>query len=43
MKTCSECGKRIYRETPDDDEYGIAVVDGRQYPEVCPNCGAPVE
>jgi DNA-directed RNA polymerase subunit RPC12/RpoP len=42
MKTCSECGQRIYREPPENDEYGVAVVGGRRYPESCPNCGARV-
>jgi rRNA maturation protein Nop10 len=42
MKNCPHCGERIYRTTPDNAEYGTAVVDGRAYPEKCPNCGHPL-
>jgi hypothetical protein len=27
---------------PDNGEYGIPAVDGRRYPEQCPNCGVAV-
>lgn len=40
MKTCPDCGRRIYREQPDNAEFGIAVVDGAPYPERCPHCDA---
>lgn len=39
MKTCSSCGDRVYREHPTNAEYGLAVVDGRRYPDACPGCG----
>lgn len=39
MKTCANCGQPVHREEPDNAEYGIGVVDGRRYPETCPNCG----
>ncbi|MFB6164341.1 MAG: hypothetical protein ABEJ31_04205 [Haloarculaceae archaeon] len=42
MKTCPECGERIYRVEPDNAEFGSPVVDGRRYPEECPECGAPL-
>jgi rRNA maturation protein Nop10 len=39
MKTCDSCGNRIYREEPANAEYGVAVVDGKPYPDACPECG----
>lgn len=40
MKTCNSCGDRVYREDPTNAEYGLAVVDGRRYPDTCPGCGS---
>jgi rRNA maturation protein Nop10 len=42
MKNCPNCGKRLYRQAPENAEYGTAVVDGRHYPEECPECGHPL-
>jgi hypothetical protein len=39
MKNCPNCDERLYRSAPDNAEYGTAVVDGRQYPDSCPQCG----
>ncbi len=39
MKDCPNCGKRLHRSAPDNAEYGTAVVDGRTYPDECPECG----
>jgi hypothetical protein len=42
MKHCADCGNRLRRQKPDNGEYGIPAVDGRRYPEQCPNCGVAV-
>ncbi|WP_162551721.1 hypothetical protein [Halohasta litchfieldiae] len=42
MKQCSNCGSRLRRKAPENEEYGIAAVDGRRYPDDCPDCGAAV-